>query len=1405
MRPLTALALAVPFLVPAAAPAASQGRHPGRGLPTLDALASELARAPLPAPAAPADEALLRPGARLHRQELYGVPSLLLANPARRPAVQSLRSPAGVEAAARAHLAAYAHLYRMAPADLDTLELREVHDTGRGAVIARFGQRVDGVEVFRDELRVAMDREGALVALSGSVTGDATALRRAPYAFRLAAPEALSRGLDDLHGTPLSPADLEPLGALPGGWQGFALRPGAPAARTVRFGSPARARQVLFHHPDRYEPAWQLELEAGDPASTSSELYAYVVSAEDGRLLFRLDLTASESFGYRVWADTGGLNTPQNGPQGLAGDPHPTGVVDTYQAPFIAPSLITLEHGPIATNDPWLPATATVTTGNNVEAYADLKAPDGFGDGDLRAEITGTRLFDRVYDTSLAPDVSADQRKAAITQLFYDLNYFHDWYYGAGFTEAAGNAQDNNLGRGGVAGDSIKAEAQDNSGTDNANMSTPADGGRPRMQMYVWTGNPLLVLDVKAPAALAGRYDIGDALFGSQTYDVTKDLVAAVYGAGVTDGCGPFTNAAAVAGKIAFVDRGNCNFTVKASNAQAAGAVAVLVANNVVGRVRMAGEDASVTIGAMIVNLADGQKIRAALNAGTTVTARMAHGVAINRDGTIDNQIVAHEWGHYISNRLIGNAVGLSTNMARGMGEGWSDFHALLMTVRAADKAKAGNDHWQGVYGITGYVASGGENDGYYFGIRRAPYSTDLTKNPLTFKHIQDGVALPTSAPISFGQDGADNSEVHNAGEVWAQMLWECYAGMLNDSRYTFDQARDRMRDYLVAAYKLTPNAPTFLEARDALLAAALARDTGDFQVLLAAFAKRGAGLRAVSPDRYSDDNVGVVEDNTTGRDLSLVSLTLDDSVVKVCGGNGVLGNGETGKLTVTLRNLGPDALAGTTATVSSTDAHLTFPSGATLTFGSIPPFGTGSASVDAALSGVSGIAVLPLTLTAQNALVPQPLVAQAAVRVNTEDLPGQTATDDMESPSSTWTPKAAAGLDQSAPWRIIAESPSAHLWAAPQPGVASDQSIVSPLLQVSATQNLKVTFRHRHSFTVVVQDPNTFNMGGGTLEISPDDGKTWNDLGSQATPGYSETAIYGGLGNPLGGGGAWAGKNASFPGFDTVTVDAGALTRGQTVRLRFRLGASDYPQGSLGWQIDDVQIAGLVGLPFHALLPAKAACYHAPVANAGSPKSVAAKAAVSLTGSGTDADGDSLSYAWTQVSGKAVTLSGASTPTVTFTAPALRTPNKVVLALTVNDGTLSSAPSLVEVSVDGGNAAPVASAGPAQSVSSGALVKLDGTGSSDPDGDLLTYTWTQTAGPAVTLADATTPTPSFTAPSASVTFQLVVGDGLLTSAPATVTVTVQSGGCGSAPGAASGAALLPLALLLLRRRRAQA
>ncbi len=119
----------------------------------------------------------------------------------------------------------------------------------------------------------------------------------------------------------------------------------------------------------------------------------------------------------------------------------------------------------------------TITRGNNVHAYEDGDNPGFSPDGG------GSLIFNYLINTTYS--AANQSESAAITNLFYWSNLCHDLWYLYGFDEASGNFQQNNYGNGGSGGDYCRSEAQDGSGTCNANMSTPSDGGLPRMQMYV--------------------------------------------------------------------------------------------------------------------------------------------------------------------------------------------------------------------------------------------------------------------------------------------------------------------------------------------------------------------------------------------------------------------------------------------------------------------------------------------------------------------------------------------------------------------------------------------------------------------------------------------------------------------------------------------------------------------------------------------------------------------------------------------------------------------------------------------------------------------------------------------------------------------------------------------------------
>jgi len=192
-------------------------------------------------------------------------------------------------------------------------------------------------------------------------------------------------------------------------------------------------------------------------------------------------------------------------------------------------------------------------------------------------------------------------------------------------------------------------------------------------------------------------------------------------------------------GNIAIVQRGTCTFVVKVKNAQDAGAIAVIVGNNVAGDpITMGGADATITIPSLMVSLADYNLVSANLPANATLRANPL--TSINRDSDIDAGVITHEYGHGVSNRLTGGRLTVSClGNAEQMGEGWSDWFALTITARVGDTRSTPR-------GVGNYLVYEGR-DG--IGIRPTQYSTDMSVNPSTYAWVADTVNI--SQPHGIG------------------------------------------------------------------------------------------------------------------------------------------------------------------------------------------------------------------------------------------------------------------------------------------------------------------------------------------------------------------------------------------------------------------------------------------------------------------------------------------------------------------------------------------------------------------------------------------------------------------------------------------------------------------------------
>ncbi|MEX0937629.1 MAG: M36 family metallopeptidase [Pirellulales bacterium] len=226
------------------------------------------------------------------------------------------------------------------------------------------------------------------------------------------------------------------------------------------------------------------------------------------------------------------------------------------------------------------------------------------------------------------------------------------------------------------------------------------------------------------------------------------------------------------------------------------------------------------------------------------------------RDGALDAGILVHEYAHGLTNRLTGggaDAGALTAVQSGGMGEGWSDWFALMLTQKPTDLQMDFYPVGEYMRGLSG---SGG-------GIRRFPYSFDMNTNPLTYGDFNGHD--PRDLPIN------DPSEVHNSGEIWASALWDMTWLLINGDgngapAQGFDPdlhngtgGNNLAMQLVIDALKLQPRNPSFLDGRDAILLADQLLTGGENQqAIWTAFARRGMGASA--SDGGSGESLTVVQ-----------------------------------------------------------------------------------------------------------------------------------------------------------------------------------------------------------------------------------------------------------------------------------------------------------------------------------------------------------------------------------------------------------------------------------------------------------------------------------------------------------------------------------------------------------------
>ena len=757
----------------------------------------------------------------------------------------------------------------------------------------------------------------------------------------------------------------------------------------------------------------------------------------------------------------------------------------------------------------------SITRGNNVHAFLDVES-DNQSNGD---EPDGGEdlIFDFPIDLNLEPEEYQD---AATTQLFYMNNFMHDFSYAYGFDEPAGNFQQNNYGNGGSGGDYVLAQAQDGSGTNNANFATPPDGGNGSMQMFLWTSGGS-VFTVNSPQPVAGSYDVTAADFGAtiSTIPVTGNVVVVDDGTGEgTQGCNDLINGEQLDGAVALIDRGSCEFGLKCLNAQNAGAIAVIVCNFEDDLITMgAGEVGGlVTIPAVMLGLSGCQAIRQHAGNGLNVTFQVPEDNGPERlDGDLDNGIIAHEYGHGISNRLTGgpSAAGCLSNGEQA-GEGWSDYFSLVTSVRPGDTG----DMPRGI----GTYAQRQEPTGP--GIRRQRYSTDMNVNTQTYIDIA-------------GQG------IHATGEIWAGVTWDLYWAMVELYGWDADPingtgGNNRAIQLVMDGMKLQACNPGFMDGRDAILAADELNYNGEHECLIwEIFARRGMGFFS---DQGSADTNSDGEEGFEPKPQCIAELKIKKNVTPF------IEAGDEVEVTLTLTNHKGEPVTGVIVE-DELPVGLSFIAG----------------SEENATATVNGqMITLEVGEIAhdETVLVTYRLSSDLSLSSILQFFDG------IEDGEDNWLFES---LDEGFDTWISTEEDAYEgekSWFVPNTGTENDQAIF--LLDPIEIVGTQPALRFYHKYNVEL------GFDGGFVEVSTDNGFIWNRVADKVIRNdYNTIMDYSTLAIPFLG--AFSGTSNEW---EATYIDLSDYI-GQSISIRFRFGSNDGGTGTgamPGWFVDNIELMDL-------------------------------------------------------------------------------------------------------------------------------------------------------------------------------------------------------------------------------------
>lgn len=895
--------------------------------------------------------------------------------------------------------------------------------------------------------------------------------------------------------------------------------------------SPVRTKMVYYPTPSgQLVRAWQLRLE--DPRSAAG--WNMFVDVETGEVLSKQDETIYCTFDH-AHGDGAACAPP---PASLSfakqltprSAQSPEGLLFDGATYFVFPADVESPiHGerryvvdpadPLASPYGWHDTNGrtgpeyTFTRGNNAHAYLDAQSDDG---PDIPEPEGGEELFfEFPYTTGGKPGKNS---AAAVTQVFYMTNVMHDYLYYFGFDEQAGNYQQNNYGKGGKQGDPVRGEAQDGSDINNASFLPTEDGINGRMQMHLWSvgGNTSFI--VESPAGLAGDYAFSTADFGPLiTNPIIGDLAEGIsLSTAPKKGCTPL-DGSDVSGKIVLIDRGDCFFEEKAKNAEAAGALACVICNNEAGLVNMSGIDTipDPDIPTIMIGRTDCAKLRTALQSGGGVSVRLEPPDFL--DASFDNAIIAHEYAHGVSTRLTAgpSRVGCLPNAFpfEQMGEGWSDFFAMVATQRAGEDGA--NRRTLGNFPM-GQSLNGS-------GIRRQPYSTDMDINNQTYDDI-----IGEFAP-------------HQVGEVWAATLWDLYWAFIDRYGYNADPTdktagNNIALQLIMDGMKLQPCRPGFVDGRDAIIASDLINNDGANECLIwEIFARRGIGWSA--QQREGDNR----NDNSEAFDLRPECVATLKIAKK---STPLIEAGDNMNVELNLRNDKTETLS----EVMITDI---IPAGCTLVAGTVkgaPDFRQEGNTLYFEVGDLSSGAIKTISYSLQT---PPDRFSQRIFY------------DDMENGPTNWSVSDLAGTDT---WRLSVEKPRAgqRSWFIPSTTRTNDQAL--QMVQAVPLDMERPVLRFYHDYDI---QP---GLDGGTVEVSTngsnwtpvDPGQVFRNPFTGRIPfqrfGVSKQQAF------------WGNSNRYVASYVDLST-----WKGQDIRIRFRYGSDQdlSTTGSVtdGWFIDDIEL----------------------------------------------------------------------------------------------------------------------------------------------------------------------------------------------------------------------------------------